>query len=165
MFESRPSARSVAQQLRSATTTTAARSTRSRRDAMSYLVQYARRPDSIAARTPAARVDERTRLNRPGLVRRRVRARLRRGHDGAPASPRPAIRSSCCRSPTARTRSTSSSRSRRPSCARTRSSRPRRCSARSTASATASPRRPSSPRGVTADPPSNSTKGGARCRT
>jgi hypothetical protein len=34
---------------------------------MSYLVQYARRPDSIAARTPAARVDEHTRLNRPGL--------------------------------------------------------------------------------------------------
>jgi hypothetical protein len=34
---------------------------------MSYLVQYARRPDSIVARTPAARVDEHTRLNRPGL--------------------------------------------------------------------------------------------------
>lgn len=34
---------------------------------MSYLVQYARRPDSIAARTPAARVDEHTRLNLPGL--------------------------------------------------------------------------------------------------
>ncbi len=34
---------------------------------MSYLVQYARRPDSIVARTRAARVDEHTRLNRPGL--------------------------------------------------------------------------------------------------
>ncbi len=34
---------------------------------MSYLLQYARRPDSIASRTPAARVDEHTRLNRPGL--------------------------------------------------------------------------------------------------
>ena len=34
---------------------------------MSYLVQYARRPDSIAARTRAARVDEHMRLNRPGL--------------------------------------------------------------------------------------------------
>ena len=34
---------------------------------MSYLVQYARRPDSIVSRTPAARVDEHTRLNRPGL--------------------------------------------------------------------------------------------------
>src|SRR5436189_5515999 len=37
-----------------------------RSDAMSYLLQYARRPDSIAAK-PAARVDEYTRLNRPGL--------------------------------------------------------------------------------------------------
>ena len=34
---------------------------------MSYLVHYARRPDSITSRAPAARVDERTRLNRPGL--------------------------------------------------------------------------------------------------
>lgn len=34
---------------------------------MSYLLQYARRPDSIAARASAARVDEHTRLNRPGL--------------------------------------------------------------------------------------------------
>jgi len=34
---------------------------------MSYLLQYARRPDSIGPRTPAARVDEHTRLNRPGL--------------------------------------------------------------------------------------------------
>ena len=34
---------------------------------MSYLLQYARRPDSIAPRKPAARVDEYTRLNRPGL--------------------------------------------------------------------------------------------------
>jgi hypothetical protein len=34
---------------------------------MSYLLQYARRPDSIAPRNPAARVDEHTRLNRPGL--------------------------------------------------------------------------------------------------
>jgi hypothetical protein len=38
-----------------------------RSDAMSYLLQYARRPDSIAPRKPAARVDEYTRLNRPGL--------------------------------------------------------------------------------------------------
>jgi len=34
---------------------------------MSYLLQYARRPDSIAPRTPPARVDEYPRLNRPGL--------------------------------------------------------------------------------------------------
>jgi len=34
---------------------------------MTYLLQYARRPDSIAPRTPAARVDENVRLNRPGL--------------------------------------------------------------------------------------------------
>ena len=34
---------------------------------MSYLLQYARRPDSFAPRTPAARVDEYARLNRPGL--------------------------------------------------------------------------------------------------
>jgi len=34
---------------------------------MSYLLQYARRLDSIAPRRAAARVDERVRLNRPGL--------------------------------------------------------------------------------------------------
>jgi hypothetical protein len=34
---------------------------------MSYLLQYARRPDSIAPHRPAARVDEYARLNRPGL--------------------------------------------------------------------------------------------------
>jgi hypothetical protein len=34
---------------------------------MSYLLQYARRPASIAPRTRAARVDEYARLNRPGL--------------------------------------------------------------------------------------------------
>jgi hypothetical protein len=34
---------------------------------MSYLLQYARRPDSIAPRTLAVRVDEYARLNRPGL--------------------------------------------------------------------------------------------------
>jgi hypothetical protein len=34
---------------------------------MSYLLNYARRPDSIAPRTTSARVDEYTRLNRPGL--------------------------------------------------------------------------------------------------
>jgi hypothetical protein len=34
---------------------------------MSYLLQYARRPDSIAPRTTAVRVDEYARLNRPGL--------------------------------------------------------------------------------------------------
>jgi hypothetical protein len=34
---------------------------------MSYLLQYARRPDSIAPRNPAARVDEYARLNHPGL--------------------------------------------------------------------------------------------------
>ena len=32
---------------------------------MSYLLQYARRPASIVRRSPNARVDERTRLNRP----------------------------------------------------------------------------------------------------
>jgi hypothetical protein len=34
---------------------------------MSYLLQYARRPDSIAPRRRPARVDEYARLNRPGL--------------------------------------------------------------------------------------------------
>jgi hypothetical protein len=34
---------------------------------MSYLLQHARRPDSAAPRNPRARVDEKTRLNRPGL--------------------------------------------------------------------------------------------------
>jgi hypothetical protein len=34
---------------------------------MSYLLHYARRPCSIVARTPPVRVDEYTRLNRPGL--------------------------------------------------------------------------------------------------
>jgi hypothetical protein len=34
---------------------------------MSYLLRYARRPDSIAPRTRTARVDEYARLNRPGL--------------------------------------------------------------------------------------------------
>lgn len=34
---------------------------------MSYLLQYARRPFSIAMRSKQARVDERIRLNRPGL--------------------------------------------------------------------------------------------------
>ena len=34
---------------------------------MSYLLQYVRRPATFASRTPAARVDEYTRLNRPGL--------------------------------------------------------------------------------------------------
>src|SRR5881296_2156309 len=38
-----------------------------RSDAMSYLLQYARRLDSIAPSNPAARVDEYARLNRPGL--------------------------------------------------------------------------------------------------
>src|SRR5262249_8022821 len=40
---------------------------RSRRDAMSYLLQYARPPDSITPRTRVAHVDEYKRLNRPGL--------------------------------------------------------------------------------------------------
>jgi len=55
---------------------------------MSYLLQYARRPDSIAPRSPAARVDEHARLNRPGLygdafVRAFVEGttRRRRDHD------------------------------------------------------------------------------------
>jgi hypothetical protein len=34
---------------------------------VSYLLQYARRPLSIATRSERARVDERIRLNRPGL--------------------------------------------------------------------------------------------------
>ena len=34
---------------------------------MSYLLQYARRPDLIAPRTSAARVDDYARLNQPGL--------------------------------------------------------------------------------------------------
>ena len=34
---------------------------------MSYLLQYARRPLSIATRSEQARVDEHIRLNRPGL--------------------------------------------------------------------------------------------------
>ena len=34
---------------------------------MSYLLQYLRRSDSFAPHTPAARIDEYVRLNRPGL--------------------------------------------------------------------------------------------------
>ena len=34
---------------------------------MSYLLQYARRSDSVAPRARGARLDERTPLNRPGL--------------------------------------------------------------------------------------------------
>lgn len=34
---------------------------------MSYLLHYARRPDTIAPRTPETRVDEHLSLNRPGL--------------------------------------------------------------------------------------------------
>jgi hypothetical protein len=34
---------------------------------VSYLLQYVRRPDRLASRTPAPSVDEYTRLNRPGL--------------------------------------------------------------------------------------------------
>jgi hypothetical protein len=34
---------------------------------MSYLLQYVRRPDSIALRNPAVRVDEYARLNHPGF--------------------------------------------------------------------------------------------------
>jgi hypothetical protein len=59
---------------------------------MSYLLQYARPPLSIGPRSRPARVDERTRLNRPGLygdafVRVFVedttarRRRRHRGHD------------------------------------------------------------------------------------
>src|SRR5262249_49787914 len=40
---------------------------KSRRDAMSYLLQFVRRPKSIAPPTPTFRVDEYARLNRPGL--------------------------------------------------------------------------------------------------
>ena len=132
----------------------------------SYLLQYARRSTQLVATPTRSRRRATRLLNRARLLRRRVRPRLRRGHlDGARRGDRRCRqpRCSCCRSPTARTRSTSSSRSSRPSCARTRSSRSTRCSARSTASATASPRRPSSPRGVTQ--PTDTTKGGARCRT
>ena len=109
---------------------------------MSYLLQYARRPDLIAPRTSAARVDEYARLNQPGLygdafvrvfVEDTTVSRRRRNRE----------RGSCCRSPTAPTRSTLSSRSRRNGCARTRSSRSTRYSARSTASVTVSPRKAS----------------------
>lgn len=57
---------------------------------MSYLLQYARRPDSIAPRMPASRVDEYARLNRPGLygdafvrvfVEDSTACRRRRNHD------------------------------------------------------------------------------------
>jgi hypothetical protein len=34
---------------------------------VSYLLQYVRRPDSLAARSPTVRVDEYVRLNRAGL--------------------------------------------------------------------------------------------------
>src|SRR5439155_20174040 len=52
---------------RHAQITTAVQSLHSGRGAMSYLLQYARRPDLIAPRTSAARVDEYARLNQPGL--------------------------------------------------------------------------------------------------
>jgi hypothetical protein len=57
---------------------------------MSYLLLYARRSDSIAPHPPAARVDEYTRLNRPGLygdafvrvfVENTTARRRRRNHD------------------------------------------------------------------------------------
>jgi hypothetical protein len=56
---------------------------------MSYLLQYARRPDSIAPRTKTARVDEYARLNRPGLygdafVRAFVEDTTRRRRDREP---------------------------------------------------------------------------------
>jgi len=56
---------------------------------MSYLLQYARRPDLIAPRTSAARVDDYARLNQPGLygdafVRVFVEDTARRGRDCDP---------------------------------------------------------------------------------
>src|SRR5262249_10455845 len=49
-------------------TTAASRfNTTTRRDAVSYLLQYLRRSDSLAPHTPVPRVDEYLRLNRPGL--------------------------------------------------------------------------------------------------
>jgi hypothetical protein len=57
---------------------------------MSYLLQYVRRLDAIAPRTPIARVDESARLNRPGLygdayvyvfVEDTTARRYRRGRD------------------------------------------------------------------------------------
>ena len=64
---------------------------------MSYLLQYARRPDSIAPRNPAARVDEYARLNRPGLygdafVRVFVEHTARAGAAGARSAARAADR-------------------------------------------------------------------------
>ena len=56
MFESRPE-----QSLRSSVNSVPRSKTAAldpRRDAMTYLLQYARLPDSIAPRRPAARVDE-----------------------------------------------------------------------------------------------------------
>src|SRR5437867_444207 len=109
---------------------------------MSYLLQYARRPDSIASRNPAARVDEYARLNRPGLygdafvrvfVEDNTARRRRRDRD-----PRLVLQIADCTN-TINLEFSLETRS----CARTRCSRPTRCSARSTASATVSPQRPS----------------------
>ena len=69
---------------------------------MTYLLQYARRPDSITPRTRVARVDEYARLNRPGLygdayVRVFVEdtsTRTCRGHE--PPSPRLRLRIADC---------------------------------------------------------------------
>jgi hypothetical protein len=49
---------------------------------VSYLLQYARRPRSIATRSTQVRVDENIRLNRPGLygfAERRDNSRRRGG--------------------------------------------------------------------------------------
>ena len=100
---------------------------RTREVAMSYLLQYARRPDSIARATRRPASTSTHRLNRPGFYGDAF-VRVFVEHTTSPASPaaRPAARAADRR--LRATRSTSSSRSRRPSCARTRSSRSTRCS-------------------------------------
>ena len=68
---------------------------------MSYLLQYARRPASIARRSRDARVDERTRLNRPefdggALVRVFVEDTSAKRWRRRPPSPRLKLRISDC---------------------------------------------------------------------
>jgi hypothetical protein len=125
---------------------------------VSYLLHYARRPDSIAARTPAARVDEHARLNRPGLygdafVRVLVEDTTahRRRRD-----PQLVLQIADCTNTINLELSLETAQLRENSLFKAES-----CSARSTAFATASPLRPSSPLGVT----TKSEKGGAPCRT
>jgi hypothetical protein len=133
---------STARQLNPIYATTTAGSLSISGGRMSYLLQYARRPDSVAPHKSAARVDEYARLNRAGLygdafvrvfVEDSTARRRRRGHD-----PQLVLQIADCSNTINLEFSLETAQLRE-----TRCSRSTRCSARSTASATVSPRRPS----------------------